>query len=200
MNIKHRGRYIALLLAAALPALISPLGATDIFKARMFTGKAPVQPPLVDVRIEVESWTTPAEIRQLQDVLSQAGMDAFLAAFKQMDKGVVRFMYGRGWNLPIHAAVTYPTEKGKEVFLFFFRQNWDPGSQFMATGRHFFMVMKLTLNQKGKGEGRFYEDAQIKLDSALGRIELETYESVPKIFPQAQEVVKKTPGSTLKGS
>jgi hypothetical protein len=57
------------------------------------------------------------------------------------------------------------------------------------------MVIELTLNAKGKGNGRFYEDAQIKLDAALGKIEMETYESVPKIFPQVQEVVKKTPGS-----
>jgi hypothetical protein len=66
--------------------------------------------------------------------LYQAGVDAFLAAFKQMNKGTVRFMSSRGWNLPIHAALTVPTEKGN-------------------------------------------------------------YESAPKIFPQVQEVIKKTPGS-----
>ncbi len=194
MNPKHRVTCVALALTAILPALVAPLGATDIFKARMLTGKAPVQPPMVNVQMEVESWTTPEEIRQLQDVMNQAGIEAFLAAFKQMNKGTVRFMASRGWNLPIHAALTVPTEKGKKVLLFFNRQTWDPGSQ-IVRGRHFFMVMELKLNAKGKGEGRFYEDAQIKLDSALGRIEMETYESAPKIFPQVQEVVKKTPGS-----
>jgi hypothetical protein len=194
MRTKYRGKRMALFLAAILPALAAPLGATDIFKARMLTGKAPVQPAMVNVQIEVESWTTPEEIRQLQDVMSQAGIDAFLAAFKQMDKGTVRFMASRGWNLPIHAALTVPTEKGKKVLLFFNRQTWDPGSQIIR-GRHFFMVIELTLNAKGTGEGRFYEDAQIKLDSMLGKIEMETYESSPKIFPRVQEVVKKTPGS-----
>jgi hypothetical protein len=194
MHMKYRGKGIVLFFAAILPTLVAPLGATDIFKARMLTGKAPVQPPMVNVQMEVESWTTPEEIRQLQDIMNQAGVEAFLAAFKQMNKGTVRFMASRGWNLPIHAALTVPTEKGKKVLLFFNRQTWDPGSQIIR-GRHFFMVMELTLNAKGKGEGRFYEDAQIKLDSVLGRIELETYESAPKIFPQVQEVVKKTPGS-----
>jgi hypothetical protein len=194
MRMKHRRKELVLFLAAILPALVAPLGATDIFKARMLTGKAPVQPPMVNVQIEIESWTTPDEIRQLQDILSQAGVDAFLALFKQMNKGTVRFMSSRGWNLPIHAAVTVPTEKGKKVLLFLNRQSWDPGS-YVARGRHFFMVIELTLNAKGKGEGRFYEDAQIKLDSMLGTIEMETYESAPKIFPQVQEVVKKTPGS-----
>jgi hypothetical protein len=194
MSAKRQEKLAALFLAAVLAALISPLGATDIFKARMLTGKAPVQPAMVNVQIEVESWTTPEEIRQLGDVLNQAGIDAYLAAFQQMNKGTVRFMAGRGWNLPIHAAMTVPTEKGKKVLLFFNRQTWDPGSQILR-GRHFFMVMELTLNAKGKGEGRFYEDAQIKLDPLLGKIEMETYESAPKIFPQVQEVVKKTPGS-----
>lgn len=122
MSPKHREKLAVLFLAAVLPALIAPLGATDIFKARMLTGKAPVQPPMVNVQIEVESWTTPEEIRQLQDVLNQAGIDAFLAAFKQMNKGTVRFMASRGWNLLIHAALTVPTEKGKKVLLFFNRQ------------------------------------------------------------------------------
>ncbi len=194
MRTKYRGKRIVLFLAAVLPALVATLGATDVFKARMLTGKAPVQPPMVNVQMEVESWTTPEEIRQLQDVLKQAGIDAFLAAFKQMNKGTVRFMSSRGWNLPIHAAVTIPTEKGKKVLLFFNRQTWDPGSQIIR-GRYFFMVIELKLNAKGRGEGRFYEDAQIKLDSMLGKIEIENYESAPKIFPQVQEVIKKTPGS-----
>jgi hypothetical protein len=194
MSTKQQEKLAALFVAAVLTALVSPLGAADIFKARMLTGKAPVQPAMVNVQIEVESWTTPEEIRQLNDVLNQVGIDAFLAAFKQTNKGTVRFMASRGWNLPIHAALTVLTEKGKKVLLFFNRQTWDPGSQIIR-GKHFFMVMELTLNAKGKGEGRFYEDAQIKLDPLLGKIEMETYESVPKIFPQVQEIVKKTPGS-----
>jgi len=194
MNVKHRGRMTALFLAAALPALIAPLGAAEIFRARMLTGKAPIEPPMVNVQIEVESWTTPEEIRQLQDVLSQSGVEPFLAAFSAMKKGVVRFMYARGWNLPIHAAQVLPTEKGKKVLLFLNRQGWDPGS-YQKPGRNYFMVIELKLNGKGKGEGRFYEDAKIRLDSMLGKIELETYDSAPKILPQVQEVVKKKPGS-----
>lgn len=185
-------RYVLVLcLAAALTASAVPLGAADVFKGRMLTGKAPVEPPVVNVQIEVEGWTTVEEIRQLQEVMGQSGLEAFFNVFNSMNKGVVRFMSARGWNLPIHAAVTVPTEKGKIVRLFFNRQNWSPGTRFGSTGRHFFMVIELKLNDKGKGEGRFYEDAQIRLDSVLGKIEMETYESAPKIIPQVQEVVKK---------
>jgi hypothetical protein len=53
------------------------------------------------------------------------------------------------------------------------------------------MAIELKINEKGKGEGRFYEDAQLKLNSLAATIEIETYESAPKLFPQVQEVVKK---------
>jgi len=192
---KNPRKQLSLLLSAALAAFIIPLGAADVFKARMLTGKAPIQPPQIDVRIEVESWTTLEEISRLNEVMDKSGIDAFISAFSGVKKGVVRFMYARGWNLPIHAALVFPTEKGKKILLFFNRQNWEPGSQFASTGRHFFMVMELKLNEKGKGEGRFFEDAQIKLDPLLGKIEMETYESAPKAFPYVQEVIKKKPGS-----
>jgi hypothetical protein len=174
-------------------AAVSPLAGADVFKARMLTGKAPVEPAIVNVQIEVKSWTAPEEVRQLQQVLNQGGPDAFLAAFSAADKGVVRFMYTRGFNLPIHAALTVPTEKGKKILLFFNRQQWDPGYQ-RSMGRHLFMAIELKLNEKGRGEGRFFEDAQIRLEPQDGTIAVETYEGTPKMFPQVQEVVKKPEG------
>jgi hypothetical protein len=176
--------------AALLAAWVSPLGATDIFRAQMLTGKAPVEPPLVKIQIEVTSWTTPEEVREFQTILNNGGTDAFLAAFSKADKGVVRFMYTRGFNLTIHAAITVPTEKGKKVLLFFNRQQWDSSYQ-RSMARNLFMGIELKLNAKGKGEGRFYEDAQIRLDPQEGLIAVETYDGTPKLFPQVQEVIKK---------
>ena len=186
---------LATLAGRSTAALAGPLGAADIFRGRMLTQKAPVEPPVINVQVEVESWTTVEEIRQLQDLLGQSGVEAMLSYFNSLKKGVVRFMSARGWNLPIHAAVSTPAEKGKRILLFFNRQNWDPGSRFMSTGRNFFMVMELKLNEKGKGEGRFYEDAQVKIDAGLGHLDLQSYDSAPKILPQVQEVIKKKSGS-----
>ncbi len=191
MSYVSRSVRAAVVAALALAVFIAPLGAAEVFKARMLTGMAPVEPPMINVQMEITSWTSLDEIRQLQDVLGSAGIDAFLAAFKQADKGVVRFMSSRGYNLPIHAAVVVPTEKGKVIRLFLNRQNWNPGA-YKPAGRHYFMAIELKLNEKGKGEGRFYEDAQLKLNSLAATIEIETYESAPKLFPQVQEVVKKT--------
>jgi len=191
IKLRRAGCAAVIIAALALTVVLPALARAEIFKARMLTGKAPVEPPMINVQIEVTGWTTPDEIRQLQEILGTGGIDPFLAAFNKADKGVVRFMYARGWNLPIHAAVVVPTEKGKVVRLFFNRQNWNPGA-FQPVGRHYFMAMELKLNEKGKGEGRFYEDAQLKLNSLAETIEIETYESAPKLFPQVQEFFKKT--------
>jgi hypothetical protein len=176
----------AVLVAAAAP----PLGAQTIFRAQMLTGKAPVEPALVRIQIEIKDWTTPEEVREFQKTLNEAGVDAFLAAYGRAEKGVVRFMYSHGFNIPIHAAFSIPTEKGKKIFLFTNRQQWDPGYQ-KSMARNLFMAIELKLNEKGKGEGRFYEDAQIRLEPQEGTIVVESYDGTPKIFPQVQEVVRK---------
>ena len=175
--------------AAALPAQLLP--EKEVYKARMLTGRAPVEPALVEIRIEIEGWTTPEEILRLQNLLVQSGTDPFLAAYGESKKGVVRFMYARGWNLPIHAAQFTATEKGKKVQLFFLRQTWNPGSQFASTGRYLFMAIELNINEKGKSDGRFYEDASIQMDPDHGTIVMDAYASAPKIFATVQQVVKK---------
>jgi hypothetical protein len=163
---------------------------TAVFKAQMLTGKAPVEPPLIKIQIEVKEWTTAEEVRAFQQTLNQAGVDAFMDAFSKADKGVVRFMYAHGFNIPIHAAFSIPTEKGKKILLFTNRQQWDPGYQKSMT-RNLFAAIELKLNEKNKGEGRFYEDAQIRLEPQDGTIAIESYDGSPKLFPQVQEVIKK---------
>jgi hypothetical protein len=179
-----------LAVGAVLVAAAAKPPAIAIFKAQMLTGKAPVEPPLIKIQIDIRSWTTPDEVRAFQQTLNQAGVDAFMDVFSKTDKGVVRFMYAHGFNIPIHAAFSIPTEKGKKILLFSNRQQWDPGYQ-KSMGRNLFMAIELKLNEKNKGEGRFYEDAQIRLEPQEGTIVVESYEGSPKIFPQVQEVVKK---------
>jgi hypothetical protein len=176
--------------AAVLAAAAAKPPAIAIFKAQMLTGKAPVEPPLIKIQIEIKSWTTPDEVRAFQQALNNAGVDAFMDAFSKTDKGVVRFMYARGFNIIIHAAFTIPTEKGKKILLFTNNQQWDPGYQKSKT-RNLFAAIELKLNEKNKGEGRFYEDAQIRLEPQEGTIVVESYDGTPKLFPQVQEIIKK---------
>jgi hypothetical protein len=194
MRISPSSRMLAVLAVfAVLAAGTTPLRA-ETFRAQMFTGKAPVEPAMIKIQIDIKSWTTPEEVRAFQQTLNTAGADAFLSAYSQSDKGVVRFLYAHGFNIPVHAAFSIPTEKGRKILLFTNRQQWDPGYQ-KSMSRNLFMAIELNLktNAKGKtsGEGRFYEDAQIRLQPEDGTIAVESYEGSPKIFPQVQEVVKK---------
>lgn len=168
-----------------------PVLARDVFRGRMLTERAPIEPPAVEILIEVDSWTSPDEIIQFNEAMASSGVEAFLNLFKSSKKGVVRFLYARGYNLTIHMAQVQPGEDGKKkVILVFRREPWSQGTQ-LGTGRYYFMVMELKLNEKGKGEGRFYEDAQIQFDVSNGRVFLETYGISPKMIPMIQEVKKK---------
>ncbi len=190
MRSAFRMGFVIFLACAAAAALAQTAGEKTIFRAQMLTGKAPVEPPLVKIQIEIKDWTTPDEIRAFQQAFEQGGTEAFLDAFGRAEKGVVRFMYSRGFNIPIHAALTVPGDKGKKVLLFMNRQQWDPGYQ-KTMGRYLFMAIELKLNEKGKGDGRFYDDAQVRLEPSLGLMSVETYDTTPKIFPQVQEVIRK---------
>jgi hypothetical protein len=179
---------LILFFLTACIVLTPPPVAADIYRARMLTGKAPVEPPAVSIRIEIQSFTTPEEVQALQEALNQGGMDAFLKAFQNMKKGVVRIMDRRGWNLPVHAALVVPHDKGRKILCFMLRQAWDPGAQLVRTGADFFMVLELNLNEKGTGDGRLYEDAGINLRPQAGAIEMDKYGSAPKILIQASQV------------
>jgi len=156
----------------------------------MLTERAPIEPPAIDIQIEVESWTSPEEIIEFNRVLASSGTDVFLSIFNSTKKGVVRFLYARGFNLTIHMAQALEDDNGKRVLLVLRREPWSQGSQ-LSGGRNYFMVIELNLNKEGKGEGRFYEDAQIEMDVMDGKVYLRSYESSPKIIPSIKEIKKK---------
>ena len=177
-------------LTIILAFLTVPLMAKEVYRGRMLTGKAPVEPAAVDIQIEIESWTTLEEIIEFNRVLASSGSDAFLSLFNSTKKGVVRFLYARGYNLTIHMAQAQEEENGKKVIVVLRREPWSQGSQ-LGVGRNYFMAIELNLNKEGKGEGRFYEDAQIEMDVMGGKVYLKSYESSPKTISSVKETKKK---------
>jgi hypothetical protein len=169
----------------------SSLTATDVYTARMLTGKAPVEPATVRIRIEIQEYTTAEEVTRLLEILNNGGTDAFVNAFMEMKKGVVRIMDSRGWNLPVHAAQVVPTEKGTRLLCFMMREAWNPETQMMR-GADPFMALELNLDEKGKGIGRLYQDAGIDLQPQTGRIEMKRFGSPPKVLTQASAEKKKS--------
>ncbi len=181
---------LALAFVAGAAALAVPAPASDVFRARLLTGKAPIEPQAVALRIEVQSYTTPEELIQLQQAMNTSD-NAFLDFFQKLNKGVVRFMDSRGWNLPIHVAQIVTTDKGRKLTCVLLRQVWDPGSQFVRVGGNYFMVLELNLRDKGAGDGRLYEDANIRFTLPDGKIGMTKYGAAPKILIQANEVKQK---------
>jgi len=177
-------------LTIILAFLTVPLMAKEVYRGRMLTGRAPVEPAAVDIQIEIESWTTPEEIIEFNRVLASSGSDTFLSLFNSTKKGVVRFLYARGYNLTIHMAQAQEEENGKKVIVVLRREPWSQGSQ-LGVGRNYFMAIELNLNKEGKGEGRFYEDAQIEMDVMGGKVYLKSYESSPKTISSVKETKKK---------
>jgi len=170
---------LAVLAAAVLGP---PLAAQDYYSARMLTGKAPVEPPTVLIRVEVNGYTTQDEVIRLLEVLNEEGNNAFVAAFKSMKKGVVRIIDRRGWNLQVHAAQVIPTEKGRKLQCFLIREAWNPETTMTVKKAGFFMLLELDLNEKGTGTGRLYQDAGIRLHPETGLIEMTSFGSAPKVI------------------
>ncbi|MGA2363831.1 MAG: hypothetical protein ABSG73_15430 [Candidatus Aminicenantales bacterium] len=169
----------------------SPLSATDVYKALMLTGKPPVEPATVRIRVEIQEYTTAEDVIRLQETLNNAGTNAFLKAFTDMKKGVVRIMDSRGWNLPVHAAQVIPTKKGRKLQCFMLREAWNQETQIVRQA-DLFMVLELNLNEKGMGDGRLYQDAGIDLQPQTGRIEMTKFGSAPKVLFQASAEKKKS--------
>ena len=169
----------------------SPLAATDVYKALMLTGKAPVESATVRISIEIQEYTTAEEVIRLQEILNDAGTNAFLAAFRNMKKGVVRIMDSRGWNIPVLAAQVIPTQKGTKLQCFMLREAWNPETRVLRE-IDFFMVLELNLDEKGTGDGRLYQDAGIDLQPQTGLIEMSRFGSAPKVLFQVRAEKKRS--------
>ena len=55
-----------------------------------------------------------------------------------------------------------------------------------------YMVMDINLDEKGSGDGNFYEFADIRLRPELGTIEMTAFNAAPKPFPIVQATVSKS--------
>lgn len=191
MNASRLRRLVPAAILLSLAVVVVSLPARETFKARMLTGKGSFDNPQINVRIEVDSWTTPDEINLLQAALEQGGFNAFETAFTAANKGIVKFMTPQGRGLTIHAALSIPKDKGRRILLFFNHEPWDSGSQFMAGFNANFMVMEFTLDETGGGDGFFYEFAEVKMRPGQGTIEMVAFSAAPKTLPIVQETTKK---------
>ncbi|MEA3421697.1 MAG: hypothetical protein U9Q97_08495 [Acidobacteriota bacterium] len=161
-------------------ALTIPLSAKEKFRARLINTGGPIQEKVMTLTISIENYTTADEVRQLQQTLYLGGYSAFLKSFHEMDKGVIRFKSGRGFNMRINAAQSRTTENGIKILVFTERQSWSADIQISLSSRFLFMVIELEIDKNGKIKGKFYPGANIQM-SGKGTIDIESFEA-PKVF------------------
>jgi len=162
------------------------LSAAEKYNAKLFTRGGPNTENVIKLEITIDSYTSGEEGWILFHALNYEGWDQFIAAFRQSVKGHVAFKGARGLNIAVHAAQVIPTEKGRKIMLFTEKQTWEVDVMQRTDGRFPFMVFELDLDNKGAGEGKIYENAQIKLkgdrEAGTGALEMESYSSAPKVI------------------
>lgn len=187
---KGKTTCVLLILAVAVclvPHLIS--AAQETYRARMLTGRGPIESPVVNLRIEIKDYTIPDEVRKLQDIMSRGGFNAFLNAFRKEEKGSIQVLGSQGLKLRINAVQIKYMDKGHTISLFMEQQNWSTNTK-MRVAENFFMVMELDLNEEGEGDGRLYEDAQVLINRD-GWFEMAGSNFAPKAIMSVSEVKRK---------
>ncbi len=149
------------------------------FQARLLPGSGPAAQQARKLIIEVESYTTVEEVKQLIQIFHDNGYDQFRGALKGTQKGTVRPVGGRGVKINLNAAQSKPTDNGRTVTLVGDSQTWSLDTSYRYDSRFPFLLIELELNQKGRGSGKIYVQADITLTSE-GNIELSSYGSPPK--------------------
>jgi hypothetical protein len=174
--------------AAVCLSVSAVLWAGEKFQGRVLTeGDRPGAYRAMRVKITVESYSSPGEILKLMEILRDQGYEPFMRAFRDINKGSFQPIGGRGVKINLHAAHSVSTEKGRQVLLFTQRQTWDLDMQQRIDRRFPFMVIELNLDDKGKGEGKIYEQANIRL-TPQGTMEMEAYNSPPRQLYDLQTV------------
>jgi hypothetical protein len=174
----------AMILVSFLLGNFCLLNAEERYSAKLLTRGGPNTEPVLKIQIAIDSYTTGEEAWKLMQLLDKIGYQPFITAFRQANKGSLLFMSARGLKVNIHVAQVTPKENGRRIMLFTERQGWEVDVFQRVDGRFPFMIIELDLDNKGKGEGRIYENAQIKMSGnetdGTARMEMEGYSSAPK--------------------
>ncbi|OGD31945.1 MAG: hypothetical protein A2V45_11990 [Candidatus Aminicenantes bacterium RBG_19FT_COMBO_58_17] len=152
---------------------------TEEFTARVLSGGMQYTESVKKIKITIDSYLTDEEVLNLIGLMSQQGYQAFMDAFRALNKGIFFPIGGRGIKIIIHGAHSIPTEKGRQILLFTSRQSWDVEMNPRTDSRFGFMVVELNVDNKGKGTGKIYEQASIQL-TPQRTIVMDGYNSPPK--------------------
>ncbi|MGB7297037.1 MAG: hypothetical protein WBC70_15740 [Candidatus Aminicenantales bacterium] len=179
MKNKILAGFFALIGLAALLSAQAAAPEKEEYQARLLTGGMQYTESVKKIKISIDSYSTTEEVFNLIKIQTEQGYEPFMSAFRALNKGIFFPLGGRGTQIIIHGAHSIPTEKGRQILLFAQRQSWDLEMSQRIDHRFPFMVIELTIDSKGKGTGKFYEQASIRL-TAERTFEMDGYNSPPK--------------------
>ena len=184
--------FVGLGLAASVAAQEAPpLGAPERFTGRIVdAGGAVPGAQATYFTLQVDSYSTPEEVKEYVAILEQGGMDAVVKKlWKAKSKGWIKVGDRLGYDVQIIRSI--PTESGRVIRVVtdrpiqFFEVRQGTRSEDYPLG-----LIELRLGPDGKGEGTLIAAAQVKFTGTS--LELETYGTQPfKILKVKTDKTKK---------
>lgn len=172
-------KFSAWAVVAACLSLSTVLWAKEEFQARLLPGLGPSSQKARKLIFSVESYTSTKEIIELNEIFNKGGYEQFMSAFRGVIKGFIRPTGGRGKKVILHAAQNIHTDKGRKILLVTESQSWSLDTTLRFNIKYPFLVIELNFDNKGKGNGKIYMQADIRL-TRHGIIEMVSYDSPPK--------------------
>jgi hypothetical protein len=129
------------------------------------------------VMIHIDHYSEDAEIQRLAGILQEKGPDALRDALWDKEVGYIRV--GGGLGYPIAVARSHPAPDGGRIIRLMMDRQLSPREVInnSRTVDYPFGYIEIKLDASGKGEGKFYQAAKVRLSG--GKLEVENYSPQP---------------------
>ena len=159
--------------------LCTGLLAQEKFQGRLFPDATRGSQRAEKIIISIDDYTSSEEVFKLIQTFHKNGYKQFRDDLREMKKGILRPVGGMGVQAVFHLIQSTPTEKGRDIILVSESQSWNLDSRRRHDNRFPYLVVELSLNEKGEGSGNIYLSADIRLTSQ-GIIEKAGYNQPPR--------------------
>lgn len=178
--VKYKKTGLSLYTASVIFLLLcSGLWAQERFQGRLFPDATRGTQRAEKIIISIDGYTSTDEVFQLIQTYHKSGYKQFRDDLREMKKGILRPVGGMGVQVAFHLIQSTPTEKGRDIILVGESQSWNLDSRRKHDNRFPYLVVELSINEKGKGSGNIYLSADIRLTSQ-GIVEKAAYNQPPR--------------------